>query len=65
MATTPSTCGYFSREKIVNSLIVAICVASWLAHMLVGTIRMKLRVPMRPSGRRKPMNVPRCGDVGQ
>jgi hypothetical protein len=27
MATMPSTCGYFSREKIVYSLIVAICLA--------------------------------------
>src|SRR6187399_2049291 len=37
--------------------MVEICWDSWLEHMLVGTIRMKLRVPTRPSARRNPMKV--------
>jgi hypothetical protein len=44
-----------------NSAIIAICWASWLAHMLVGTMSRKLRVPTRPFARRYPMNVRRSG----
>ena len=60
IATTPSTLGNFSRVYWVNSAIVAICCDSWLAHMLVGTMSTKLRVPTRPSGRRKPCHVATC-----
>ena len=52
MAVTPSTLGYFALSKSVNSATVAICTASCAAHMLVGTIRIQLRMPTRPSGRR-------------
>ena len=55
IATTPSTLGKRSRLWSVNSAIVAICCDSWLAHMLVGTMSRKFRVPARPSARRYPI----------